>query len=63
MPANGNRALVCRQDGQAPVVGSGGLISGRSGARPIGPALLDRHPMHQFWPDGLSLLNQSGIDA
>jgi len=41
----------------------GGLISGRSGARPMQPALLDRHPMHQFWPDGLSLLNKSDIDA
>ena len=29
----------------------------------MGPALLIRHPMHQFWPDGLSLHNQSGIDA
>jgi|688.fasta_scaffold145993_2 hypothetical protein len=26
-------------------------------------AELIRHPMHQFWPDGLSRLNQSGIDA
>ena len=29
----------------------------------MGPALLNRHPIHQFWPDGLSLLDQSGIDA
>ena len=29
----------------------------------MGPALLIRHPRHQFWPDGLSLLDQSGIDA
>ena len=29
----------------------------------MGPALLIRHPMHQFWPDGLSLLHQKGIDA
>jgi integrase len=29
----------------------------------MGPALLIRHPMHQFWAGGLSLLNQSGIDA
>jgi integrase len=29
----------------------------------MGPALLNRHPRHQFWPDGLSLLDQSGIDA
>ena len=28
-----------------------------------GPALLLRHPRHQFWPDGLSLYNQKGIDA
>jgi hypothetical protein len=27
------------------------------------PALLDRDPMHQFWPYGLSLRNQCGIDA
>jgi hypothetical protein len=27
------------------------------------PALLGHNPMHQFWPDGLSLLNKSGIDA
>jgi predicted nucleic acid-binding protein len=26
-------------------------------------AELIRHPRHQFWPDGLSLLNQSGIDV
>ena len=26
-------------------------------------AALIRHPRHQFWPDGLSLLNQSGIDV
>jgi toxin-antitoxin system PIN domain toxin len=24
---------------------------------------LIRHPRHQFWPDGLSLLTQSGIDV
>ncbi len=30
---------------------------------PWGPALLIRHPMHQFWPGGLSLLNQCGMDA
>ena len=30
---------------------------------PMGPALLLRHPRHQFWPDGLSLYNQKGIDA
>ena len=35
----------------------GGLISGRSGVLPMGPALLGQHPLHQFWPDGLSLLN------
>ena len=29
----------------------------------MGPALLIRHPRHQFWPDGLSLLHQKGIDA
>ena len=29
----------------------------------MGPALLIRHPMHQFWPGGLCLLHQSGIDA
>jgi hypothetical protein len=29
----------------------------------MGPALLGQYPMHQFWPDGLSLLNKSGIDA
>jgi len=29
----------------------------------MGPALLNRHPRHQFWPHGLSLHNQSGIDA
>jgi hypothetical protein len=29
----------------------------------MGPALLGHNPMHQFWPDGLSLLNKSGIDA
>ena len=28
-----------------------------------GPALLIRHPRHQFWPGGLSVLHQSGIDA
>ena len=28
----------------------------------MGPALLIRHPRHQFWPDGLSLYNQKGID-
>jgi hypothetical protein len=39
------------------------LISGRSGALPMGPALLGHHSMHQFWPDGLSLLNKSDIDA
>ena len=27
------------------------------------PVQLSRHPMHQFWPDGLSLLNQSGINT
>jgi integrase len=26
-------------------------------------AELSRHPMHQFWPGGLSLLHQQGIDA
>jgi toxin-antitoxin system PIN domain toxin len=26
-------------------------------------AELIRHPRHQFWPNGLSLLNQSGIDV
>ena len=26
-------------------------------------AALIRHPQHQFWPDGLSLLNQSGVDS
>lgn len=25
-------------------------------------AELIRHPQHQFWPDALSLLNQSGVD-
>jgi hypothetical protein len=39
------------------------LISGSSGALPTAPALLGHQPMHQFWPDGLSLLNKSGIDA
>jgi hypothetical protein len=29
----------------------------------MGPALLFRHPRHQFWPDGHSVLNQKGIDA
>jgi hypothetical protein len=29
----------------------------------MGPALLIRHPMNQFWPGGLSLLNQCGMDA
>jgi hypothetical protein len=29
----------------------------------MGPALLIRHPRHQFWPGGLSLLNQCGMDA
>jgi hypothetical protein len=29
----------------------------------MGPALLGHHSMHQFWPDGLSLLNKSDIDA
>jgi integrase len=29
----------------------------------MGPALLNRHPIHQFWPGGLSLYNQKGIDA
>jgi len=29
----------------------------------MGPALLNRHPMHQFWAGGLSLLNQCGFDA
>jgi hypothetical protein len=29
----------------------------------MGPALLIRHPRHKFWPGGLSLLDQSGIDA
>ena len=28
-----------------------------------GPALLIRHPRHQFWPDGLRVLHQKGIDA
>jgi hypothetical protein len=30
---------------------------------PWGPALLIRYHRHQFWPGGLSLLNQCGIDA
>jgi len=29
---------------------------------PMGPALLIRHPRHKFWPGGLSLYNQKGID-
>jgi integrase len=29
----------------------------------MGPALLIRQPRHQFWPGGLSVLHQSGIDA
>ena len=29
----------------------------------MGPALLIRHPMHQFWHDGLCLLHHKGIDA
>jgi hypothetical protein len=29
----------------------------------MGPALLNRHPIHQFCPGGHSLLDQSGIDA
>lgn len=29
----------------------------------MGPALLLRHPVHQYWPGGLSVLNQKGIDA
>jgi hypothetical protein len=28
----------------------------------MGPALLIRHPRHKFWPGGLSLYNQKGID-
>ena len=29
----------------------------------MGPALMLRHPRHQFWRDGLSVLHQKGIDA
>jgi len=29
----------------------------------MGPALLIRHPRHQFCPGGLSMLHQKGIDA
>jgi predicted nucleic acid-binding protein len=29
----------------------------------MGPALLIRHPMHQFWPGGHNVLNQRGIDV
>lgn len=29
----------------------------------MGPALLNRQPRHQFWPDGLSLRHQNCIDA
>ena len=29
----------------------------------MGPALLNRHPIHQFWPGGPSVLNQRGIDV
>ena len=51
--------------------GAGQQPAGRAGLSqdqllqrpPMGPALLIRHPSHQFWPDGLSLYNQSGIDA
>jgi hypothetical protein len=44
--------------------GGVGLSQEQLPQRPaMGPALLIRHPRHQFWPGGLSQLHQSGIDA
>ena len=72
-----NRAAVadgCRAYLECPGVtvrsGAGQQHAGRVGVSqdqllqrpPMGPALLIRHPRHKFWPGGLSLYNQKGID-
>jgi len=49
--------------GQQPA-GRVGVSQDQLPQRPArGPALLIRHPRHKFWPGGLCMLYQKGIDA
>jgi hypothetical protein len=66
MSSASNFMAICAADGLARPLSLALLQAMQQGPTAVVAVLvaeLIRHPMHKFWPDGLSLLNQSGIDT
>ena len=63
--ANGWATCPLTQNAVLRILGQPGYPNSPGPPAVVAPliAALIRHPQHQFWPDGLSLLNQSGVDS